>query len=97
MSGLLDGKVAVVTGSGRGLGKAYARALAAAGAAVEVVPLDETVEMSPADPPADTGTGGRQEDAQTDVNETLPGDLGEAENDAQVSLELESSLPRRRA
>jgi NAD(P)-dependent dehydrogenase (short-subunit alcohol dehydrogenase family) len=32
----LDGKVAVVTGSGRGLGRAYATALAAAGAAVVV-------------------------------------------------------------
>jgi NAD(P)-dependent dehydrogenase (short-subunit alcohol dehydrogenase family) len=50
MSGLrLDGKVAVVTGSGRGLGRAYAVALAAAGAAVLVNDLDaeavsETVE-----------------------------------------------------
>jgi NAD(P)-dependent dehydrogenase (short-subunit alcohol dehydrogenase family) len=41
MSGLrLDGKVAVVTGSGRGLGRAYAVALAAAGAAVLVNDLD---------------------------------------------------------
>ena len=32
----LDGKVAVVTGAGRGLGRAYAIALAAAGAAVVV-------------------------------------------------------------
>lgn len=38
----LDGKVAVVTGSGRGLGRAYAMALAAAGASVVVNDLDET-------------------------------------------------------
>ncbi len=37
----LDGKVAVVTGSGRGLGRAYAIALASAGAAVVVNDLDE--------------------------------------------------------
>jgi 3-oxoacyl-[acyl-carrier protein] reductase len=45
----LDGKVAVVTGSGRGLGRAYALALARAGAAVVVNDVDgdaarETVE-----------------------------------------------------
>jgi NAD(P)-dependent dehydrogenase (short-subunit alcohol dehydrogenase family) len=37
----LDGKVAIVTGSGRGLGLAYARQLAAAGAAVVVNDVDE--------------------------------------------------------
>lgn len=37
----LIGKVAVVTGSGRGLGLAYARALAASGASVVVNDVEE--------------------------------------------------------
>ena len=39
----LDGKVAVVTGSGRGIGRAYAQALAGAGAAVVVNDVDADV------------------------------------------------------
>jgi len=39
----LQGKVAIVTGSGRGLGLAYAQELAAQGAAVVVNDIDETV------------------------------------------------------
>ncbi|MCC3282807.1 SDR family NAD(P)-dependent oxidoreductase, partial [Arthrobacter caoxuetaonis] len=39
----LDGKVAIVTGSGRGLGLAYARELARQGAAVVVNDVDASV------------------------------------------------------
>ncbi|MCX4553718.1 SDR family oxidoreductase [Streptomyces sp. NBC_01387] len=53
----LSGKVAVVTGSGRGLGLAYARSLAASGAAVVVNDVDE--EAATAAVEQITADGGR--------------------------------------
>ncbi|WP_109529340.1 SDR family NAD(P)-dependent oxidoreductase [Nocardia aurea] len=54
---MLDGRVAVVTGSGRGLGRAYAQALAAAGAAVVVNDIDADVAAETV--AAITDAGGR--------------------------------------
>src|ERR1700676_4132085 len=53
----LEGKVAVVTGSGRGIGRAYALALAQAGCAVVVNDVDGDVAEATADEIA--GAGGR--------------------------------------
>ena len=60
----LDGKVAIVTGAARGLGRAYAEALAAEGAAVlacDINDCDDTVA-------AITDAGGRAAGLQADVS-----------------------------
>lgn len=51
----LSGKVAVVTGAGRGLGRCYAAALAAAGAAVVVNDADEQAAQDAAEEIAEAG------------------------------------------
>jgi len=66
--GLLDDKVAVVTGAGRGLGRSHALALAAAGAAVVVNDLD----LAGATVAAIASAGGRAVADDSDVS-TLAG------------------------
>lgn len=51
----LDGKVAIVTGSGRGLGAAYAAALAGAGCAVVVNDVDESAAQGVVDQITEAG------------------------------------------
>ncbi len=59
------GKVAVVTGAGRGIGRAYAEGLGAAGAAVVVADIDEAGATETA--ASITGTGGSATAVRVDI------------------------------
>ena len=66
----LQGRVAVVTGAGRGIGRAIALRLAEAGAVVVVVDRDETDAASVADEIRATGAAAHA--VQADVSDADP-------------------------
>ena len=65
--GRFDGKVSIVTGSGGGIGEAYARALAAEGASVVVADLDEARAAGVSD--AISASGGSAIAVKVDVSD----------------------------
>lgn len=83
MSGGLEGRVAVVTGAGRGIGAGIARMLAAEGAAVVVNDLGAEVDGSG----ADTGPAAQVADEITAAGGTAVSDGGDV-SDPQVGQRL---------
>ena len=82
----LEGKTAIVTGAGRGIGKAIARRLVNAGAAVMICDLDDKMLLQSAQ---ELGDPSRVHHFQGDLTDPqIPGDLVEATMDTFGSLDI---------
>ena len=74
--GKLSGRVAMVTGAGRGMGKAIAQELARDGAAVAIVDINETTSLQVAAELSQSGTMARGYRADVSRKDDVDGTLG---------------------